>query len=69
MARYLECFTLKIENLKKNASWIESKTVEAIKVLILLFVLEYPVHLIEHMTTVKYFRFFIGFHKCGEFLD
>jgi hypothetical protein len=36
MACYLECFALNIENPKKNASWIENKTVEAIKVLIFL---------------------------------
>jgi len=33
MAHYLECFILNIENPKKNASWIENKSVVAIKVL------------------------------------
>jgi hypothetical protein len=32
MAHYLECFILNIENPKKNASWIENKSLVAIKV-------------------------------------
>jgi hypothetical protein len=42
MAHYLECFTLNIEKPKKNASWIENKTVEAVKVLTFLVCVGVP---------------------------
>jgi len=42
MAHYLECFTLNIENSKKNANWIENKTVEAVKVLTFLVCVGVP---------------------------
>lgn len=42
MAHYLECFALNVENPKKNASSIENKTVEAIKVLIYLVCVGVP---------------------------
>jgi len=34
MAHYLECFGLNIENPKKNANWIENKTVKVLTFLV-----------------------------------
>lgn len=44
VAHYRKCFTLNIENPKKekNSSWIENKTVEAIKVLTFLVCVGVP---------------------------
>jgi hypothetical protein len=42
MAHYVECFTLNVENPKQNASWVENKTVEPIKVLTFLVCVGVP---------------------------